>query len=235
MNIFTLLEKILWFSFVSYVDDNENGGGSDWDNQDGSENWAWNWADWEDGENKNPWDNGGSENKDTPEKQFKRWQISKAKKEAAQKIVDGKAPENKAEFKKEDLIKDDDFQNLLNDMVQDKLNTLWVDQNSKLNDIESRLEKDDFFNQFKEAGKTYSEYWMSVDPQAWWEILADIEENWFTPQQLILLQNADYIMWKFKGLPKSPTSTDGWQKPKINTSNMSMMDRLKIIKEKHLG
>lgn len=238
MNIFKLLQKILMASVLSYALDGENWGWSDdsngsdgWDGSDGGDNWS-NGSDWDDGWNdKNDWKS-GSDDWDSPENRFKRFKISQAKKEVAKKVANWEDP-SWANLKKEDLNNDQDFQKLVDDIVAEKISKLDLWDNSKINDIEARLEKDDFFNQLKDAGKIHSEYWMSVDTVKAGEILADIEENGFKPDDLILLQNKDFIMSKLKGLPRSPTNTDGWAKPKIDTNGMSMTDRIKAMREKH--
>ncbi len=232
MNILKMLHRIFMLSLMSQVDGDGAGGGSDEGGSDGSDGGA----DWSDeggsdgGDDKDDWKSGSEW--DSANDKFTRWKISQAKKEAAKQVVDWKTPDAPKEPKK-DFTKDEDFQALVNQALDEKLKWFWLDKLSKIDDFESKLEKDGFFNQFKEAGKDFSEYWMSIDPQKWGEILADIEENWFTPAQLILLQNADFIMWKMKGLPRSPTSTDSWAKPKVDTSKMGMMDRIKMMREKH--
>ena len=226
MNILKLWYKILMLSVVSYVDDPENWGGSDDENQDDPENPGT----WDDGEKKDDWKSDDPEKKDTPENKYTRWKIAQAKKQAAKEVIEWgskKTPDPKRE------MSDKEFDDFIWKLVDEKIQAKgWENDNSstRVTALEERLQKDDFFNQFKEAGQKYSEYWLSIEPWKWGEILADIEENWFTPEHLILLANADNILWKLKSLPKAPTSTDGGQKVKVDTSKMSMMDRVKNIR-----
>lgn len=227
MKMLMILEKILWLSFVSYVIE-WGGGAASW--ADG----AWDNSDkWSDG----AWDDKGAwksepEKQDNPTDKYTRWKISQAKKEAVKSVIDG--PNNDIlpkGIKAEDLKNDGDFQSLIDEMVKEKLQWYWIDKINKIDEFETKFQKDEFFNQFKEAGKTYAEYWLSIDPSKWGEILADIEQNWFTPAQLILLANADAIIWKLKWIPRSPMSTDDGSRVIVDRSNMTMSQRLAAIKE----
>jgi hypothetical protein len=129
--------------------------------------------------------------------------------------------------------KDEDFEAYFESKMNEKLKSLWLDKLNKIDEFETKFEKDEFFNQFKEAGTKFAEYWLSIDPAKWWEILADIEANWFTPAQLILLSNADTILSKLNSLPKGAMSTDDGSKANVDTSKMSMMDRINLLKGKH--
>lgn len=231
MNILMLLQKILWISIMNYVVDGDGGGsdgsdngsnGSDGAGDDGSDNGSDGGSDDKDSWKSDP------EKKDTPDDKFKRWKISQAKKEAAKKVVDGDDSDDKKGSKKTD----EDFEAYFEEKFNEKLKSLWLEKLNKIDEFESKFEKDEFFNQFKEAGKDFAEYWLSIDPSKWGEVLADIEANWFTPAQLILLANADTIIWKLKGLPRSPMKVDTWSKVKTDGTKMDMKDRLAVIKEK---
>jgi hypothetical protein len=62
--------------------------------------------------------------------------------------------------------------------------------------------------------------------------LADIEANWFTPAQLILLANADSIIDKLKWLPKSPMRSEGWARPIIQDGKKDMASFVAWLREK---
>lgn len=224
MNILNFwFKKFLWISFVNYIGEWDWGGSdsSDWAGwagawdgaEQGSDGWSDGWA-WK----------SDPEKQTTPDDKFTRWKISQAKKEAAKQVIDGwKTPENNKN--------DEDFDKYFNEKLQETLKTYGLDKLNKIDEFESRFEKDNFFNQFKEAGKSYAEYWLDIDPTKWGEILADIEANWFTPAQLILLANADSIIDKLKWIPKSPMRTEAWSKVNIWNNKMSMLDRVAAIRE----
>ena len=194
------------------------------DNLDGQD-----WGNWGNSEN----DNGSWKNNhdDISNDKYTRWKISQAKKEAAKSVIDGPSNDTLPKgIKAEDLKNDGDFQSLVDEMLKEKLQWYWIDKINKIDEFETRFQKDEFFNQFKEAGKSFAEYWLSIDPSKWGEILADIEQNGFTPAQLILLANADTIVWKLKWMPRSPMSTDDGSRVLVDRSNMSMIERLAAIK-----
>lgn len=228
MNILNFwFKKFLWISFVNYID------GWDWGGSDGSD-WA-GWAGaWDGaGQGSDGWSDGWAWKSDpakqtNPDDKFTRWKISQAKKEAAKQVIDGwKTPENNKN-------NDEDFDKYFNEKLQETLKSYGLDKLNKIDEFESKFEKESFFNQFKEAGKSYEEFWLSIDPTKWGAVLADIETNWFTPAQLILLANSDIIIEKLKWMPKSPMKSDGWSKANIQNGNKTMTDIVAWLREKFL-
>lgn len=231
MKILFWLQKILAIRFLQYADDDQ--GGSEWWNQDGSDGINLSNENWSD----ESWNNGWSENWNSQEDKYKRYQISQAKKEAVNKVLGNDEGNDQSDpkqtFSKEDLLKDDEFRSLLDGMVNERLGEAWLDKISKIDEFSEKLERDSFFNQFEKAWSDYASYWMDISPDKWGQIMADIEEKWFTPQQAMLLANEEFIIWKLKGMPRSPMSTDSGQSFKAEKGKMSMMDYVKRTREKY--
>lgn len=233
MKFFTqFIKRVLFTSLLAFADDPENGTGGQPGGDNGGEPGEPGASDPENGKDPNEPNDPAPK---TPDAKT-RYQISQAKKEAAAKVLkwepkEPAEPQNPA--KVEFDLSSPEAQEALNKLVEDKLKGFDLEKLSKIDEFETQRVRDTFFSEVMKSGEQYKEYGLSLDREQAQNLIYDIEENWFEPEHIILLQNAPMILEKLKMLPKVPMSTDGWQKTPTDKKNVSMMDRIKSLREKH--